>query len=59
MAVHGTYIIAMLTNLKQLSLEQSQKMLKWFVQTQAYNKTQTQLANLRVTLVESRREFTS
>lgn len=52
MAVYETYIIAMLTNLKQLSLEQIHTMLKRFVQTPAYDKTQTQLANFLVTLVD-------
>lgn len=52
MEVYETYIIAMLTNLKQLSLEQIHTMLKRFIQTPGFDKTQTQLANFLMTLVD-------
>lgn len=51
MAVYETYIMAMLQNLKQLSLEQIHGMLRRFVQTPAYDKTQTQLAAFLSALV--------
>lgn len=51
MAVYETYIMAMLQNLKQLSLEQIHGMLQRFVQTPVYDKTQTQLAGFLTGLV--------
>lgn len=52
MAVYETYVMAMLQNLKQLSLEQVHSMLQRFVQTPVYDKTQTQLAAFLTALVE-------
>lgn len=51
MAVYQTYIMAMLQNLKQLSLVQVHNMLQRFVQTPVYDKTQAQLATFLASLV--------
>ncbi|CAN8077142.1 unnamed protein product [Agarophyton chilense] len=52
MSVYETYVMAMLQNLKQLSLDQIHNMLQRFVQTPAYDKTETQLAAFLTELVE-------
>lgn len=52
MAVYESYVMAMLQNLKQLSLEQVHSMLKRFVQTPVYDKTPAQLAAFLAVLVE-------
>lgn len=51
MSVYETYILAMLQNLKQLPLERIHTMLKMFVQTPSYDKTQGQLAGFLQQLV--------
>lgn len=52
MAVYQSYVMAMLQNLKQLSLEQIHSMLQRFLQTPAYEKTQAQLAAFLARLVK-------
>lgn len=52
MKVYETYIMAMLQNLKQLSLEQIHSMLQRFVQTPVYDRSQAQLAGFLTSLVD-------
>lgn len=52
MRIYQTYVMAMLQNLRQLPLEQIHSMLKRFVQTPAYEKTEGQLAVFLGKLVE-------
>lgn len=51
MGVYETYIMAMLQNLKQLSLEQIHSMLQRFVQTPVYDRSQAQLSSFLASLI--------
>lgn len=51
MGVYETYVMAMLTNLKQLSLEQIHSMLQRFVQTPVYDRSQVQLSSFLTSLI--------
>lgn len=51
-AVYESYVLAMLQNLKQLSLDQIHSMLQKFVQTPVYDRTQAELATFLTTLIE-------